>query len=131
MLGNEVGEPVGFRIKTWAPVMGVFLSLVAVGSAVAADLDTTMRTAICTVSPQSNIQSLPDAQFRATLERNYDVAKSELADRSTLYSRSMRYIWAHEAKVQCAQALGYLKGGSRDTESSQKCDCFTQHMARF
>lgn len=126
-----MGKQVSLRIKTWAPVLGAFLALASVGSAVAADLDSTLRTAVCTVSPQSTIQSLPDAQFRAVLQRNYDVAKSELADRATLYSRTGRYIWAHEAKVECGVALGYLKGGTRDTESSQKCDCFTQHLARF
>lgn len=125
------GLQVSLRTRTWAPVLGAFLALTTVGSAFAADLDGNLRTAACTVSPQSTIQSLPAAQYRAALERNYDVAKTELADRQTLYSRSTRYIWAHEAKIQCAVALGYLKGGTRDAESSQKCDCFTQHLAQF
>ena len=126
-----MGKQVSLRIGTWAPVMGAFLAVVSVGSAFAADLDSRMTTARCLVSPQSTIMSLAPADFRAVLERNYSVAKSELANRPTFYSRTGRYIWAHEAKVYCAAALGYLKGGSADAESSEKCDCFSQHMAQF
>ena len=109
----------------------VFVAIAVTSSVAAADLTATLRTDRCLVSPESTITSLPAPEFRALLERNYDIAKSEMKSPQTIYSQSTRFIWADEAKIQCSVALGYLKGGHRDEESAQKCDCFTQHLAQF
>ena len=111
--------------------MLVVLWLLSAAMAMAADLDRAANMERCIISPMSQIMSLSPAERRSTLGQDYDLAKAEVASPQTVYSASSRFFWAGQAKIQCGIALGYLKGGSADAQSSQKCDCFTRHMAGF
>ncbi len=47
------------------------------------------------------------------------------------------YLWANQAKINCAKALGYLKkwhhtfGAELDWETLQKCECFHERMVYY
>jgi len=117
--------------RAWKFAVPFVVCLSSVTMSVAADLDHPVNMERCITSPTSQIMSLSPADLRSTLGQDYDLAKSEVASPQTVYSVSSRYYWANAAKIQCGIALGYIKGGSADAQSSQKCDCFTRHMAGF
>lgn len=101
------------------------------GAALAADLEAPVAVNQCIVSPMSTVMSLPRPQLHERLQQDYALAKAESTAPDTIASTSPRFTWALEAKLQCSIALGYMRTGAIDAESSRKCDCFTQHMASF
>lgn len=60
--------------------------------------------------------------LRSAIEMRYDAALSATRNGEVIAANDPRYIWASEAKAQCAIALGYLKSGTRDETSISKCD---------
>lgn len=61
-----------------------------------------------------------DALVEALIMR-YDAALAKSLDNGTVAANDSRYLWAIEAKVQCAIALGYMKSSTRDEPSISKC----------
>jgi hypothetical protein len=78
----------------------------------------------CVFSPQSQILELKRADLISTVTQYRDDAKLASSEKNIVFSRSAAFDWAVATTVQCNVALGYLKGGHVDKESTQKCDCF-------
>lgn len=60
--------------------------------------------------------------LRGALQMRYDAALTATRNDGVISANDPRYMWASEAKVQCAIALGYLKSNTRDEPSISKCD---------
>lgn len=74
--------------------------------------------------------------LREEVERRYYHAADVSMARSTIYSTSSLFVWANEAKISCAKALGYLKRRwiwrpEVNEEMIRKCECFHARMARY
>lgn len=70
----------------------------------------------------SNLSSLDRDELRTELEKRYDASLAATLDPAVVNATDTRYIWASEAKVQCAIAIGFLKNGLKDEDSIRKCD---------
>ena len=66
--------------------------------------------------------------LRGAIQMRYDAALGLTRDNAIIAANDTRYLWASEAKVQCAIALGYLKSSTRDETSISKCDYAYQRM---
>lgn len=60
--------------------------------------------------------------LRGSIQARYDAALSATRDEALIAANDTRYVWASEAKVQCAIALGFLRSNTRDETSISKCD---------
>ena len=98
------------------------------GIAVAADLSEAAIVRSCFVSSDSKILELERSALAATLQRYRDEAVAAETNLNVVGSKSPAFDWAVAATVQCNAALGYLAGGHVDKASSQKCDCFHDHL---
>lgn len=71
-------------------------------------------------------------EVRQRYEHAVDVATSNRA----IYSTSPLFVWASEAKVSCAQAIGYLRKPLKwrkrpNYVTLQKCECFYDRMMSY
>lgn len=73
---------------------------------------------------------LPIDQLRTEVRTRYDAALALTTDRSVVAANSNIYTWASEAKVQCGIAQGFLKSGTKDSESLRRCDFAYGMMTR-
>lgn len=80
------------------------------------------------VSPRSPLLDLDRDEMRNQITSRYDAAVQATLSPEIKRSEDSRYIWASETKVQCGIALGYLKSGTVDAESINKCDNFFGRM---
>jgi OOP family OmpA-OmpF porin len=62
-----------------------------------------------------------DDALVSELSMRYEAALAKSLDGSVTAAKDSRHIWAIEAKVQCAIALGYMKSSTRDAPSIGKC----------
>jgi len=67
--------------------------------------------------------------LRSELQTRFDVALAATGDSAVSSADDPRYMWASEAKVQCAIALGYLKSNTRDETSIGKCNYAFDRMS--
>lgn len=77
----------------------------------------------------SDLSTSDNDALRSAIEMRYDAALAATNNDSVIAANDPRYIWASEAKVQCAIALGYLKSDTRDETSISKCDYAYGRMA--
>ncbi|RJF94222.1 OmpA family protein [Sphingomonas cavernae] len=82
------------------------------------------------VSPRSPLLDLDRAELRSQIDSRYQSAVQATQASEIKRSADSRFVWAAEAKVQCGIALGYLKSGTRDEASINKCDGFSTRMAQ-
>lgn len=68
-----------------------------------------------------DLSSEDTSTLRSGLQTRYDAALAATTSDGYIAANDPRYIWASEAKVQCAIALGYLKSNTRDATSIRKC----------
>lgn len=71
-------------------------------------------------------------RLRAEVESRYVTAVDTF--HASGATTTPRFVWAHQAKVACAKAIGYLDYPLRRTptvEVLQKCECFFDRMAAF
>ncbi|WP_298334992.1 OmpA family protein [uncultured Erythrobacter sp.] len=83
-------------------------------------------------SAQDSVADLMAADtdtLRSELQSRFDAALTLTNDQSIILANDARYMWASEAKVQCAIALGYLKSNTRDQTSIEKCDFAFKRMS--
>nr|WP_298929932.1 OmpA family protein [uncultured Erythrobacter sp.] len=66
--------------------------------------------------------------LESVIQMRYDAALTATRDNSLISANDPRYMWASEAKVQCAIALGFLKSSTRDETSISKCDYAYRQM---
>ena len=77
---------------------------------------------------QSDVLLLSEAELKAVLVEHRDTARVARNTEVVIYSRKQTFNWALATELQCNVALGYIKGGSVDGTSTQKCDCFYDRM---
>ncbi len=80
-----------------------------------------VSTAAAAQEPSGDLASEDISTLKAALQMRYDAALAATNDDSVISADGSRYMWASEAKVQCAIALGYLKSRARDATSIGKC----------
>ena len=67
--------------------------------------------------------------LRGELRTRYDAALAGSQDPAIVGANTTRYLWANEAKVQCAIAIGYMKSSTKDETSIRKCgDAYARFM---
>ena len=98
------------------------------GMTLAADLGDAPMSRRCFVSSESHILELERPELTSTLQRYRDEAVAAASNLHAVGSKAPAFDWAVAAVVQCNAALGYLVGGHVDKASSQKCDCFHDHI---
>ena len=67
-------------------------------------------------------------QIRSEVKSRYDVALAATLAEDVRKSEDSRFVWASEAKVQCGIALGFLKSGTVDADSINRCDAFAARL---
>jgi hypothetical protein len=115
----------------WRPAGVAMLVSVLSLPVVAADLSYSVPGGQCTFAEQSQLYLLPEDEIEVRVAGYYDETAAALKSEAVIGSRSPAFLWASEAKFQCGKAIGYLKGGSIDEESVQKCDCFYGRYLKF
>lgn len=67
------------------------------------------------------LMALGDRDLVSTLTERYEAGLSLSETPAIVNSDDPRYTWALETKVQCAIALGFMRGTERDRTSIEKC----------
>lgn len=68
------------------------------------------------------------AGINLAVTKRYEEAVDVSERKSTVVNQSHLYIWANEAKVSCAKAIGFLKSNEINDEQVSQCDCFYTRM---
>lgn len=106
------------------------LASLSVVSANAADLGY-YQGGLCQSYSQSTLPSLDFSTISQTVRANFESARDAMSEPRVLANRRSAYVWAMEARWACEAAVGYLKNGTLDEESIQKCDCFYRRFISF
>lgn len=74
--------------------------------------------------------------LREEVRQRYDHAADVATSQRTIYSGSPLFVWASEAKVSCAQAIGYLRKPWKwkrrpNYVTLQRCECFYDRMTQY
>jgi len=98
--------------------MRLSCSMLALGAAIvgAASLSTTAQA-----QDSSDLLSLGDSALVDGLTMRYDAGLAASLDDGYISADDPRYLWALEAKVQCAIALGFMESSTRDATSIGNC----------
>lgn len=96
--------------------------IVATAFAVMAAMSTAAQAQTAALADQ------PTGQLRQELEQRYDAALQATRAPEVLRAEDSRYTWASEAKVECGIAIGFLKSGTHDRQSIDRCDAFYNRM---
>ncbi len=78
----------------------------------------------------SSLSGLDLPTLRSEIQQRYDAALALTTDPAVVAANDSRFVWANEAKAQCAIALGYLKSSTRDETSIGKCELAARLMNR-
>lgn len=75
-------------------------------------------------------------ELRGEVRQRYDHASEVATENRTIHSASPLFIWAGQAKISCAQAIGYLKKRWKwrrrpNYVTLQKCECFYDRMTQY
>ena len=101
--------------RSWACAFTIAATIVVAAPAAAQEVD---------------LMSMDKSQLRPEVERRYDEALAATKMPAVLSSTSSGYMWASEAKVQCAIAIGFLKSGTKDPDSLSKCERYHRFMSQ-
>ncbi|UXC91532.1 OmpA family protein [Sphingobium sp. RSMS] len=102
----------------------------AVGRAAAVGLVTAMLTTTAAwAAPASPLLQLGKSELRDALTSRYDTAVKAVGDASVRAAQDSRWTYAVEAKNQCGIAIGFIKSGTKDAESINKCDDFVARLS--
>lgn len=77
---------------------------------------------------RSPLLDLGQDQLKGEVQTRYDAALTATKAEDVRRSEDVRYTWASEAKVQCGIALGFLKSGTVDEDSVNRCDSFSARL---
>ena len=80
-------------------------------------------------APASPLLQMGNAELKGTLKSRYDTAVAAVGDASLRVAQDSRWTWAVEAKNQCGIALGFMKSGTKDADSINKCDDFVARLS--
>ncbi len=75
-------------------------------------------------------------QLRGEVQQRFDHAVEVATAQRTIYSQSPAFLWAGQAKIMCAQAIGYLRKPWKwkrrpNYVTLQKCECFYDRMTMY
>lgn len=89
-----------------------------------------LPTAAAAQDAEIDLMSLDRGTLRSEIESRYAAALAATNDDGYISADDPRFMWASEAKVQCAIAIGYLKSRTRDETSISKCNDAYNRMTR-
>ncbi|UZW55459.1 OmpA family protein [Sphingobium sp. JS3065] len=102
----------------------------AVGKAAAVGLATAMLTTTAAwAAPASPLLQLGKSELRDALTSRYDTAVKAVGDVTVRAAQDSRWTYAVEAKNQCGIAIGFIKSGTKDADSINKCDDFVARLS--
>lgn len=99
------------------------------GKAAAAGLATAMLTSAAWAAPASPLLQLGKSELRDALTSRYDTAVKAVGDPAMRGAQDSRWTYAVEAKNQCGIAIGFIKSGTKDADSINKCDDFVARLS--
>jgi outer membrane protein OmpA-like peptidoglycan-associated protein len=105
----------------------------ALGKAAAVGLVTAILTGglgagTALAAPASPLLQLGKPELKDALGSRYDTAVKAVADPAMRAAQDSRWTYAVEAKNQCGIAIGFLKSGTKDADSINKCDEFVARL---
>ena len=100
----------------------------ALGRVAAAGMVTVMLSTAAWAAPASPLLQLGKSELRDALDSRYDTAVKAVGDASIRAAQDSRWTYAVEAKNQCGIAIGFIKSGTKDAESINKCDDFVARL---
>ncbi|NIJ16933.1 OmpA family protein [Sphingobium vermicomposti] len=77
----------------------------------------------------SPLMQLGKSELNGALKSRYDTAVSATDDATLRAAQDSRWTWAVEAKNQCGIAIGFMKSGTKDADSINKCDDFVARLS--
>ena len=80
-------------------------------------------------APASPLLQMGNSELKDALKSRYDTAVAATGDASLRAAQDSRWTWAVEAKNQCGIALGFMKSGTKDADSINKCDDFVARLS--
>lgn len=98
------------------------------GKAAAVGLMAVLLSGTALAASASPLLQLGKGELKDALTSRYDTAVKAVGDQSYRVAQDSRWTWAVEAKNQCSIALGFLKSGTKDAESINKCDEFVARL---
>jgi len=88
-----------------------------------------MMSTAAWAAPASPLLQLSKPELRDALRSRYDTAVAAVGDASVRTAQDSRWTWAVEAKNQCGIAIGFIKSGTKDADSINKCDDFVARLS--
>lgn len=88
-----------------------------------------MMTPAAHAVTRSPLLDMGKDQIRSEVQSRYDTALAATRADDVRRAEDTRYTWASEAKVQCGIALGFLKSGTVNADSINRCDAFAARLA--
>jgi len=102
----------------------------ALERAAAVGLVTAMLTTTAAwAAPASPLLQLGKSELRDALTSRYDTAVKAVGDAGVRAAQDSRWTYAVEAKNQCGIAIGFIKSGTKDADSINKCDDFVARLS--
>ncbi|WP_313805028.1 OmpA family protein [Sphingobium sp.] len=101
----------------------------ALGRVAAAGLATAVLTTTAWAAPASPLLQLGKSELRDALTSRYDTAVKGVGDPTLRAAQDSRWTYAVEAKNQCGIAIGFIKSGTKDADSINKCDDFVARLS--
>lgn len=80
-------------------------------------------------APASSLLQLGNSELKGALKSRYDTAVAAVGDATLRTAQDSRWTWAVEAKNQCGIAIGFMKSGTKDADSINKCDDFVARLS--
>lgn len=100
----------------------------ALGRAAAAGLAAGLLSTAAWAAPASPLLQLGRAELKDALGSRYDMAVKAVGDPGIRAAQDSRWTYAVEAKNQCGIAIGFMKSGTKDADSINKCDEFVARL---
>ena len=101
----------------------------ALGRVAVVGLTTAMLTTGAWAAPASPLLQLGKSELNGALRGRYDTAVAAVNDTTVRAAQDSRWTYAVEAKNQCGIAIGFLKSGTKDADSINKCDDFVARLS--
>lgn len=80
-------------------------------------------------APASPLLQLGKSELKGELNSRFDKAVAAVNDATVRTAQDSRWTYAVEAKNQCGIAIGFLKSGTKDADSINKCDDFVARLS--
>lgn len=88
-----------------------------------------MMSTAAWAAPASPLLQLGKPELKSELGSRYDKAVAAVGDVSVRAAQDSRWTYAVEAKNQCGIAIAFLKSGTKDADSINKCDDFVARLS--